>query len=507
LADWAFLRTIPQTNTFSPIPTPFEAFGPHGGPLYGDDAYRRFRDTGTAVGGLIDVAEEAGARVNVAMIARSMPSAPVSDAAYQAITARLCESVSAALAAGRCDALLLELHGAMVTESLDRGEGPLLARLRRLAAHLPIAVSLDFHANVDHAMATLPTSVAAYKTFPHLDMRDCGRHTARIALDAMAGRVQPVVAWGNVPVLVHLQRMDTGQPPWTELIAMAREAETRRGVLAVSVLGGFPLADTREAGLSCIAVTDADPPLARAIRDSILRAAWERRHELVLDPEPLRCSVARARALAGRGRPVLLLDVSDTCNSGGPADGVSVLREVLAQGLEGVAAVPVCDPRAVAMMLDAGVGTELEIELGDKVAAPSIRATPAPLRLRGTVRATHDGPLTVQGPVFTGTKVDLGPTVAFESGPLEIVVTSRRAEPYDPGFFRCVGIEPLKKRFLVLKSRMQCKPAFLPLCAGHVDCNAPGVTGSDYSLLRYTRLRRPIFPLDPRASWKPESER
>ena len=492
-----------ETNTFSPVPTPIESFGPAGGPLFGDHALETFRDTETAAGGLIDIATSTGAHVSVPIVARSMPSAPVDDAAYDAITNHLCDALRKAMAAGRCDALFLALHGAMVTHSLDDGEGALLTRLRRIAPRLPIALSLDFHANVTSAMVTAPTSIVAFKTFPHLDMRESARHAARIVVDAVRGAVVPVTEWGNLPLLVHLQCMDTNRAPWKDLMDLAREAESRPGVLAVSVLGGFPLADTHEAGLSCIVTTDGDRALARSIRDTILGAAWQRREGFHMQPEPLAVSVRRARERADGHRPMLLLDVADTCNSGGALDGVSVLREVMRQGLENVASAPLCDPQAVRQMCAAGIGNTIEICLGDKTATPAIDTLQQPLRLRGRVSAVHDGPLTVTGPVFTGTLLDLGPSVAFNTGPLEIVVTSRRAEPYDPGIFRCVGIEPRNKRFVVLKSRMQCKPAFLPFSAGYVDCNGCGVTTSDLTQFHYQRLRRPIYPLDVDVRWKP----
>lgn len=490
-----------ETNTFSPVPTPLSAFGGGLGPLRGDEAEAAFRGTATATGGLIEAAERSGAKVSVALIARCAPSAAVEDEAFEALSSELCAAVARASEAGECDALFLELHGAMVTQSHEDGEGALLRRLRGVAPGLPIALSLDFHANVTQDMVEAPTSVVAYKTYPHLDMRECGLRTGEITLKAMAGEIDPVTAWGNIPALVHLQRMNTSEPPLSELIALAREAEREPGVLAVSLLAGFPLADTREAGLSCIVMTDGDAALAGAIRDRLLARAWARRADFTVEPAPLEQSIGDA---AGReGGPWLLLDVADTCNSGGALDSMSALREIQRQGLKNVAAAPVCDPESVRKMLAAGRGAEIEIALGGRVPTPSVPFANDPLLLRGRVAAVFEGEITVTGPVFTGTRLNPGPTVLFESGELQIVVTSNRIEPYDEGVFRCVGVDPREKDFIVLKSRMQCKPAFLPFCAGYVDCNGAGVTTSDISAFDYRRLRRPIYPLDPDVSWAP----
>lgn len=491
-----------ETNTFSPVPTPLSSFGSGQGPLRGKEAYEAFRGTGTATGGLIELAESIGANVEVPIVARCLPSSSVEDAAYEAISDVLVGAVTEARDAGRCDALFLELHGAMVTQSLEDGDGPLLQRLRAAAPDLPIALSLDFHANVTADMVSAPTSVVAYKTFPHLDMKECGIRTGQITLDAMAGKVRPVKVWGNIPLLVHLQQMNTSEAPLKDLMAMVAAAETEPGVLAVSVLAGFPLADTREAGLCCIVVTDGDAALGVKIRNRILQHAWENRAAYTAEPRSLADSVADAKSRDGG--PWLLLDVADTCNSGGTLDSVSLLRELDRQGFTDVAAAPLCDPAAVEQMLAAGVGAELDIELGDKYPTPSVPGDKQPLRLRGRVGAVHDGNIVVEGPVFTGTKLNLGPTVLFETDAMQIVVTSNRAEPYDPGIFRCVGVEPLEKRYIVLKSRMQCKPAFLPHSKGFIDCNGIGVTTSDYRIFDYQRLRRPIYPFDPNTTWTPD---
>lgn len=451
-----------ETNTFSPVATPLNAFGNGKGPLKGEAAYEAFRGTGTATGGLIELAESVGAKVHVPIVARCLPSTSVDDAAYQQILKDMCEGVAKAVATGQCDALFLELHGAMVTQSLEDGDGPLLQKLRKMFPNLPIALSLDFHANVTDEMVTSPTSVVAYKTFPHLDMKETGIKTGQITLDAMSGKVNPRCVWGNIPLLVHLQRMNTSEPPLKDLFDPVRKAEEEPGVLSVSVLAGFPLADTREAGLSCIVVTDGDKAMGKQIRDRILSQAWEDRKAYTMTPEPLEVSVARAKKQDSG--PWLLLDVADTCNSGGTLDSVSLLREILAQGLTDVAAAPLVDPGAVQAMLAAGVDAELEVELGEKVATPSVDGEKSPLRLKGRVAAIHDGDITVQGPVFTGTRLNLGPTVLFETDDLQIVVTTNRAEPYDPGIFRCVGVNPEEKGLLF--SNRECS-------ANPLSCHSP----------------------------------
>ncbi|MCH8155793.1 MAG: M81 family metallopeptidase, partial [Proteobacteria bacterium] len=131
-----------ETNTFSPVPTPLESFGP-GGPYFGAAAAAAYRGTNTPMAAYLDIFEGAGAEIATPVAADAHPSARVAAAAYQRITDAICAAVDEG-----CDALCLDLHGAMVAESTDDGEGTLLARLRAAHPELPIAVAFDLHANL-----------------------------------------------------------------------------------------------------------------------------------------------------------------------------------------------------------------------------------------------------------------------------------------------------------------------------------------------------------------------
>lgn len=479
-----------ETNSFSPIPTPLDQFGGGKGPLFGDAARTAFRNTGTPTGAFIQAAERMGAEIDVPVVARCSPSAPVDDHAFDVVSDAICESVRKG-----CDALLLELHGAMITQSHDDGEGVLMERLRRLAPDTPIAVSLDLHANVSAPIVDNATVIAGYKTYPHIDMFETGQRVFELLMATMRGDIRPVTVWGNRPMLPHTLCMDSNQSPMKDVIALARETERETGILASSLFGGFPLADTREAGLSCIVMADGDRTAAERVRDQILDAAWAQREAFVYHSEPLEASIARARGITDG--PVLLVDHGDNCNSGGTLDSMSVVEEVMRQGLEDVAVAPICDPAVAQALHAAGIGGEVVVDLGAKVPTPFLKTAGKPVRLRGRVTALSDGKLTVTGPVFTGTKLEMGPSGVIDTGSMAIVVTSRRIEPYDLGVFRSLGIEPTQKRYVLIKSRIQYKPTFVPIAKAVIECAGAGVCSSDYSQFAFSRVRRPMYPLDP----------
>jgi microcystin degradation protein MlrC len=477
-----------ETNTFSPVPTPLERFG-NGGPAWGADAYRAYKGTATPTGAFIKLAEDRGAEIVTPVAAEAWPSGPVEDAAY----ARLTEAILTEVAKG-CDAVLLDLHGAMVTESLEDGEGELLARVRALAPSVPIGVALDLHGNVSDKMVGNADAIYGFKTYPHIDMYETGERVAGIIFGMIDGRCRPTMTWGNRPMLPHIMRMATDDAPMRDLIAAAR-AHEREGALAVSVFGGFPHADIHDAGLSVVTVTDNDAGRAAAIRDSLLDEAWRRRAEFVYCAEPLAASVARAKDLTDG--PVLLLDHCDNCGSGGTQDVTAVLAEILRQGLEDVVAFAIHDPAAVARLIEAGVGQRVTLGIGGRMPMPSLGLTGTPLSVTGTVRVITDGEYTIRGPMYTGVRVGMGRTVMLDTGTVEIVLIERHHEPWDLGCLLSLGIDPRAKRYIMLKSRVHWRAGFLPVVRHVVECAGEGVTTSDYGRLEFRRVRRPVYPLDP----------
>ena len=490
-----------ETNTFSPVPTPLERFGRGGfGVPEGPAAYKHFKGTGTGIGGLLDVADEAGWDIVTPIAGNAAPSGKVHADAYNYMSDRICEAVEAG-----CDAVMLDLHGAMVAETTTDGEGTLLARIRSIAPDLPIAISLDLHANMTNEIVDNCTVLVGYKTYPHLDMYEAGEHAGRLLVRTLAGEIRPAMVWGSRPILAQTLRMGHEDEPMGPLLEMARLHEAR-GMLASSVFGGFPLADIWGAGLSVVTIADADSAAAETARDEILDAAWAERAEFMFESKALSETVAEAKAMTDG--PIILLDHADNAASGGTQDTVAVIAEVLEQQLEDVAAFAICDPEAVQQMTAAGVGQEITLDLGGTTDMPAIGRTGEPLRVTGRVRALTDGQFTVTVPMGRGTRTDMGATAVLEvesgTGSMKIVVISRNVEPWDPGCFRSVGIEPTQMRYLILKSRIHYRAGFSDISTRDIPCNGVGVTSSDNSLFTFENVRRPIYPLDDNVTATPE---
>jgi len=482
-----------ETNTFSPVPTPLACFGPDG-PAFAADALASARGTRTGLGAFLDAAAARGDAIEVAVNATANPSGTVDAAAYE----RLAGSIVDAVRSG-CDAVLLDLHGAMVAQGVDDGEGELLRRIRAVAPRVPLAVALDLHGNVTQAMVDAADVIVGFKTYPHVDMRETGAHAARLLFDWLDGGARPHVAWAQPPLLSHTLRSATGEGAMQRAVQRARQLEAD-GLLAASVFAGFSLADFRDAGMSVVTVGRSVEQAQRAA-DELARQVWTERDGFVYTSEPLADSVARARSLGTAGKPMLLLDHGDNVMSGGTCDTTTLLEQCLRQGMTHLGVGPLADAATVAQAFDAGVGSRIRVALGNKVPQGLPLPPRPPFECEVTVRALGDGRFRITGPIYTGETWAMGRTAVLAHDAFTAVVSERPMEPLDLAVFESVGVDPRAFSWLLLKSRMYCRPTFVPIAAGLVECDSRGVCSSDYALFRFAKLRRPVYPLDPLAAY------
>jgi len=478
-----------ETNTFSPLPTPIASFGRLGA-LAGPAAIAEAEGTNTPLGGFLDIVREAGVEFIVPMAASAHPSGLVTDAAYEEMTSAIVDAI-----AQGCDGVMLALHGAMVTETFDDGEGELLRRLRAVAPEVPIAVALDFHTQMTEAMARGADVITGYRTYPHIDMAETSRRAGRTLLRALAGEVSPKIVWDSRPIMSSTLVHTPSREPMKSLMAMAAAAEDSGAVLNASVFGGFPQADIPHLALSAVVVCDGKTSDGELLLARILDQAWERREGFLFHPEPLADQVARARDL--EGGPIILADHGDNTASGGTQDVMSVVEEAMRQGLKDACAGPICDPEAVDAMIAAGVGAEISLDLGGRIDMPAMGLAARPLRVGGRVRRITDGEFVVTGPMATGATIRMGRTAVLDTGDIEIVVSERRSEPFDLGVFTHCGIDPARKRYVIIKSRQHFRAGFEPIARHIVMCDGDGCTASDLALFDYRNIRRPLYPFDP----------
>src|SRR5215470_12669879 len=474
-----------ETNTFSPVPTPLASFRP----LAGVAAIEEFRDTNTQLGGFLGVAQKAGAEIVVPIAGGAHPSGYVEKAAYEDMAG----AIVGAIRAG-CDAAFLALHGAMVAEHTDDGEGELLRRIRAVAPQTPIAVGLDFHAHMTAPMVEGATVITGYRTYPHVDMAETAQRAGRTLVRALTGEVHPVMVWGARPMMTSTLVHTPLRQPMKDIMDMAMAAEASGAVLNASVFGGFPHADIPHISCSAVIVCDRRTDDGRALLERLLGMAWDRRADFLYRGAPLASQVAHAKTL-GEG-PIVLVDHGDNTASGGTQDVMSVIAEVMRQGLSDVVAGPIADPSAVARILAAGTAASVTLPLGGRTDMPQIGLVGKPLTVTGKVVRITDGEFVVTGPMATGTRVRMGKTAVLDTGAVQIVVSEGRSEPFDTGVFTHCGIDPRRKRYVLIKSRQHFRAGFEPIARHIVLCDGDGCTSSDLSLFTFKNRRRPLYPFE-----------
>jgi len=477
-----------ETNTFSNIPTDrhqFETRHLH----YGGEIVETFRGTGTCLGGMIDAAGRRGATLIPSVAASASPAGLVTREIYAHVKERLLRDLEAA---GALDGVLLDLHGAMVVEGLDDGEGDLIQAVRRVVGpRVPIAVSLDFHGNISETMVREADLLHGYKTYPHVDMGERGAEAAERVLDVIGKRIRPTVALRKPPLLPPLGNQGTARGPMRRLYDMAAEMEKDPKVVSISIFAGFPHADIPDAGLAVYVVTNNDQALADRLADQIADTAWAHRHEFIHHALPVAEAVAKAQAAAGQ--PIVLADMADNTGGGAAGDGTEILRELVRVGARSAVVACLWDPKAVAECVKAGVGASVTLDVGGKVDDRH----GAPLRVTGIVRTLSDGRFMHKGPMARGLPGRLGTTAVLDVNDIKVILISYRGQTLDPEMIRFVGLDPLDHKILVVKSTIHYRAAFEPIAREIIEVDAPGLSSSNLDRFDFTRLRRPIFPLDP----------
>lgn len=490
-----------ETNTFQRELTSLADFNQPGfGIIARGDEILDYANTGTVYGGVLSEAEALGVELLLTTYGGVNPGGRVSREAFDLLRDEIVAGIKAAMPV---DGVLLVLHGAMALEDHDDAEGSLLAAVREVVGpELPVVAPLDLHTNLSEEMVELATALVGYREYPHVDMPEAGIRALRLLVSTVQGEQQPAMAHTRLPLIVPNQSMvTTWQSPLKTAIDRAREMEREPAVLAATVLGGFPFADVPFAGVSAIVVTENDPTLARKYADELASICWEQRADFAIHPTPVADAIKEALD-APEGSVYVLADISDSGASGTAGDGTTILKGLLDANARSAAVAQIMDRDAVAACIEAGVGSEVTLNLGGK--HDGLHGEP--VEVKGKVRLIHEGSFILAGPMSAGTMSSRGKTVVLEvNGPggIEVQISEIRGHPSDLNYFRAFGIEPTQRRILVLKSAAHFRAAFEPIATKVNEVKAPGISSPDLTSFNYERLRRPIYPLEPDVAWKP----
>lgn len=477
-----------ETNSFAPQPATYERFVEADGwpPLSrGPAIFENTAGANLAIAGFIDAARAQGHELVPLLWANACPSGPVTRDAYERLVGDLLADLRQALPV---DALFLDLHGAMVTEHLEDGEGTLLRRIRELAPELPVVCALDLHANVSDAMVRHADALLAYRTYPHIDLAETGARCLPLLEERLRrGRFAAFHRKGDY--LIPLPWQCTSIEPARGLYALLADLERAHGV-SLSLCLGFPAADTSCCGPSVLAFGH-DAERVRRAGEELARGLAEA--EPGFAGKLWRPDEAVAYALQhASSRPIVIADTQDNPGGGGTSDTTGLLWELIRQQAPDAALALLCDPEAARAAHAAGTGAVLSgMPLGGRHSPEGVLPVVADWR----VERLGDGRFVATGPMYRGNRVDIGPSALLrpESAPgVAVLVSSRRLQAADRAIFHHLGLVPEQRGILVLKSSVHFRADFEPIASEILVAQAPGFVTVDPRNLPFTRLPRHI---------------
>ena len=480
-----------ETNTFAPSVADWAAFECGAGyPSYarGDAMLQKMRGTSTSLGGFAQAAAERGWSLQPSVWAGAMPSNRVTAPAFT----RICDEIVADLQRGGFDAIYLDLHGAGVAVGADDAEGELLAHIRTVVGPaMPIVASLDLHANVTERMLKLTNAMTAFRTYPHVDMRETGARAAQMLARCVGGPARHRHA-ERVPFLLPLNAQCTLMQPAASVIALIDRLEAEHDV-ELNFAMGFSAADFAECGPVLFGY-GADPARVREAVHRMHTEVVSRRAEWSQDLLSSAAAVERAIALAATAQaPVVIADTQDNPGAGGDSNTTGLLRALIdakaGARLNGRVALGLLyDPASAQAACTAGVGATLNLALGRAVPTWSGALTEPAVQAQAKVLAVSNGVVPLFGPMTAGATAQLGPCACVEVEGIRVLLSSAKAQMLDLDLYRFLGVEPTQMKLLVNKSSVHFRAAFAPIASTILVAKAPGPMAADPGDLPWTKL-------------------
>ncbi len=479
-----------ESNTFTPFLTTRDDFLL----LYGADIFDRPWHR-SSLEGIITTLRAQAVELLPTVAASAMPGGVVERGAYEEFKQAVLEKAHAHAIDGVC----LYLHGAMRAEGLDYCENDLLRDLRaQLGPDVPITIALDMHANIVAEMVANVNAMVAYHTAPHIDAFETGERAANMLLQILTQGIQPQIGFAKVPFLLPGEMAQTSLDPMASMMKLVEQVEAHPEVLSASLANGHCWADVPDIGVAAVVVTRGDAALAQAEADRLATAFWQKRAEFGVSAEAYPVDQAIEQALAATQSTVFLSDSGDNPGAGGTTDVPLLLEKLLARGATNVLFAGIWDTQAVEACARAGVGQTVTLSIGGKLD----RQHGAPLPVTGWVRLVTDGHSYQGGVRRARMRARPGPVAVLNIDGIDVILSSTRLSFVDPLQLRSLGLEPLDYRIVVLKRGYLTAP-FQAISQRSILAFSPGATNCDVTQMEFRRVQRPMYPLDPDATWSP----
>lgn len=469
-----------ETNTFSPLPTGLATFMVGG--YFKAGAHP---DRMTFYGGPLVVARRRakveGWTLVEGMHASAQASGTTTRSAYETLRDELLDDLRGAMPV---DMVLLGLHGAMVADGTDDCGGDILARVRAIVGqNATVGATLDPHAHLTEQMVEQADVLVLFKEYPHSDVLARAEEMVSLVEATHAGRIRPMPALIDCHMVVPIH---TTREPGCSLVARMQAMERDGRALTVSIAQGFATGDVPGMGTKVLVYTNNDPGAAGQLAQVLADEVVSLRDELLVHYVPVQDALDRAVAAASG--PVVLADRADNPGSGAAGDSTFILRAMLESGITDAAVGPLWDPGAVVIATEAGVGARIPLRVGGKVGPLS----GDPVDLDCIVSAIVPEMLTTGN---AGISESLGDAALVHAAGIDIVLTTRRCQAFNPDLFSGLGCDPTRKKIVVVKSAQHFYEAFAPIAREVIYVGGPGSASADWKSLIYRKIEHPKWPI------------
>ncbi|MBB3963085.1 M81 family metallopeptidase [Rhizobium metallidurans] len=416
--------------------------------------------------------------------ARAVPGGPVSRVAYEAFKSEFLTLLKAALP---IDGLYLAMHGAMNVEGMDDAEGDWISAARAVVGpDVVVAASYDLHGNVSQKIIDQLDIFAAYRTAPHIDVRETMVRAWSMLVDALKSGTRPGVAWAPVPVLWPGERTSTEDQPAKALYEALQVFDQRAGVLDANLMVGYVWADEPRA-TACAVITATSKGAAAKAAEEIALSYWNAREDFRFGPVTGPLAEMLDIAEKADTAPVILADSADNPTGGGVGDRADVLNALIARGFDGALIAGITDRPAVEACFAAGKGATLALTIGG-----SLDGSSTPAKVQAEVVLLSD----------TGVAAERQAVVRI--GGITVVLAARRRPYHNIADFTLLGLDPKAVRLLVVKSGY-LSPELAPIANPNLMALTQGVVNQDIEGLVSNRRARPAFPFDRDFSYLPQA--
>jgi microcystin degradation protein MlrC len=485
---------VQESNTFSPLRSDRTSFE-SGCLLFDDACFQWMAGKRTELAGFVAAARRAEVDLVPTIAAWAPSGGPMVSADFHRLVDELLDRIERA---GAVDGVLLAFHGAWVSRDEPDADGWVLERVRGVVGPaVPIVASLDLHANVTRRMIRSANGLVGFRTYPHVDMFETGERAGELLFSALRSGRRLATMVCKAPMIIPPENAQTDRGPLAEVLAAARQAESRPGICSVTIFPVQPWLDVPELGCGAVVVADGEGNAQHAA-NQLAEMLWERRHAFRVPLVPPDEAVQRALS-AGDG-PILLVDSADGTSSGSPGDSTAILHALLAASPPATALVSLVDPLAARFAVESD-GHEISLAIGGRLDPERHQ----PVDVTGRARRVRKTVVTFTGGIGDGLTADMGAAAVLEVGEIKILLMENPVPCYDPVLYRAAELEPRDARIVVVKSPNNFRWAYRDVARDWIYVDSPGASSPRLEALRFECAPRPLYPLDD-WNWHPQDD-